>query len=45
MARLKSASLVRDFGTLFGTGTLAGLGDGQLLDRFITRRDEAAFEE
>jgi len=45
MARLKSASLVRDLGALFGTGTLAGLGDGQLLERFIARRDEVAFEE
>ena len=45
MTRLKSASLVRDFGALFGTGTLAGLGDGQLLERFITVRDEVAFEE
>jgi RNA polymerase sigma factor (sigma-70 family) len=29
---------------LFRDGTLAGLGDGQLLDRYRTRRDEAAFE-
>src|SRR5262249_2255067 len=45
MTRLESANLVRDFGTLFGTGTLAALDDGQLLERFITRRDEVAFEE
>src|SRR5262249_45349877 len=45
MTRLKSANLARDFGALFGAGTLAGLGDGPLLDRFIARRDEVAFEE
>ena len=28
---------------LFRDGTLAGLGDGQLLERYRTRRDEAAF--
>src|SRR4051812_34738617 len=31
--------------TLFGPGTLTGLRDGQLLDRFATGHDEAAFEE
>src|SRR5262245_31188666 len=45
MTRLKSASLVRDFGALFGAGTLADLGDGLLLERIVARRDEAAFEE
>jgi RNA polymerase sigma factor (sigma-70 family) len=29
---------------LFGSGTVAGLSEGQLLERFIARRDEAAFE-
>ena len=29
---------------LFRDGTLAGLGDGQLLERYRNRRDEAAFE-
>jgi RNA polymerase sigma factor (sigma-70 family) len=29
---------------LFATGTVAGLTEGQLLDRFATRRDESAFE-
>ncbi|HEX3450811.1 MAG TPA: sigma factor, partial [Isosphaeraceae bacterium] len=28
---------------LYREGTLAGLGDGQLLERYLTRRDEAAF--
>ena len=45
MARFTSANLVRDFRALFGSGTLAGSGDGLLLERFITRRDEVAFEE
>jgi len=37
----------RRLGTLFGAGTATGLTDGQLLDRFASRRDEgaeAAFE-
>src|SRR5215472_17522278 len=29
---------------LYQEGTLAGLGDGQLLERYLTRRDEDAFE-
>ena len=29
---------------LFGGGTVAGLAEGELLERFVTRRDEAAFE-
>ena len=45
MTRFTSANLVRDFRALFGSGTLAGSGDGLLLERFITRRDEVAFEE
>ncbi|MDR3622697.1 MAG: sigma-70 family RNA polymerase sigma factor [Paludisphaera borealis] len=45
MMRLKSANLVRDFGALFGSGTLAGMGDGLLLERFVAHRDEVAFEE
>jgi hypothetical protein len=28
---------------IFGEGTLTGLTDAQLLDRFVTGRDEAAF--
>lgn len=36
----------RELGRLFdsGVGTTAGLGESQLLDRFLERRDEAAFE-
>src|SRR5271163_160225 len=29
---------------LYREGTLSGLGDGQLLERYLTCRDEAAFE-
>ena len=29
---------------LFGQGTAIGLTEGELLERFVTRRDEAAFE-
>jgi RNA polymerase sigma factor (sigma-70 family) len=29
---------------LFGTGTVAGMSESQLLRRYVTRRDEAAFE-
>lgn len=45
MTRLRSRSLVSQFRTLFTGGTLAGLGEGELLDRFIGARDEPAFEE
>lgn len=38
-------TISRDFRTLFGAGALGGLTDGQLLDRFLARREEAAFEE
>jgi RNA polymerase sigma factor (sigma-70 family) len=34
---------VHDLRTLFSLGTVAGLTDGQLLERFATRGDEAAF--
>ena len=43
----RSFSPLRDIQTLFDTGTAAGLSDGQLLERFKSRRDataEAAFE-
>src|SRR5436305_1201857 len=39
-----SGDVARNVGRLFGAGTPAGLSDGQLLDRFLARRDEAAFE-
>jgi RNA polymerase sigma factor (sigma-70 family) len=34
----------RDIQVLFDAGTVAGLSDGQLLDRFVARREEAVFE-
>jgi RNA polymerase sigma factor (sigma-70 family) len=33
-----------DLRTLYDSGALGGLTDGQLLERFVTGRDEAAFE-
>jgi len=44
MARGASGDVIRQVGRLFGEGTLTGLTDSQLLDRFRSRRDEAAFE-
>ncbi len=35
---------VRDLQTLFEVGPLGGLSDGQLLDRFVARREGAVFE-
>ena len=35
------STLLRQFRTLFEAGTVAGLTDGQLLERFLTSRDEA----
>ncbi len=46
MARVASGSLVRQIGTLFEGGSVAGMSDRQLLERFISHRDsgaEAAF--
>ena len=36
--------VLRQIDRLFREGTLGGLGDGQLLERYRTRRDEDAFE-
>ena len=44
MNAIENKAAIHDLRTLFGVGTLAGLSDGQLLDRFVSRRDEAAFE-
>jgi RNA polymerase sigma factor (sigma-70 family) len=41
MPQIRNAGTSPDFRVLFGTGTLAGLTDGQLLERFATRPDEA----
>ena len=35
---------IRELQTLFSEGTLGGLSDGRLLDRFVAQREEAAFE-
>src|SRR3954447_2958890 len=35
---------VRDVQTLFEAGTVVGLSDGQLLDRFVTRQERASIE-
>ena len=35
-------SILRSLETLFGPGSATGLTDGQLLDRFLFRRDEEA---
>jgi hypothetical protein len=43
MAHLASTSLAQQLGALFDGGSAAGLPDRQLLDRFATHRDEAAF--
>ena len=37
-------SAVRDLQTLFEAGSLGGLSDGQLLDRFVAWREGAVFE-
>ncbi len=37
------ATVARQMGRLFEEGTLSGLNEGQLLDRFLERRDESAF--
>ncbi len=46
MARVASGSFVRQIGTLFEGGSISGMSDRQLLERFVARRDstaEAAF--
>ena len=35
---------IRDLQTLFDSGAIGGLPDGQLLERFVATRDGAAFE-
>jgi polysaccharide biosynthesis/export protein len=44
MAGGPSYSTLRDIQTLFETGTVAGMSDGQLLERFQSLRDASAFE-
>ncbi len=45
MYGMGSRSLFGQFRTLFGSGTLSGLGEGALLERFLAQKDETAFEE
>ena len=42
MASTSANDLGRNLGWLFGAGSAAGLSDGELLERFAHRRDEAA---
>ncbi len=44
MASANRADVFQQIDRLYREGTLSGLGDGQLLDRYLTLRDEAAFE-
>jgi zinc protease len=37
-------SIIDSLGRLFDAGTVTGLGEAQLLERFLAHRDEAAFE-
>jgi hypothetical protein len=43
MAERQSVAVIQQFRALLGAGTAAGLEDGQLLERFVDYRDEAAF--
>jgi RNA polymerase sigma factor (sigma-70 family) len=42
MARLRHGAVLRQIQALFDAGTVGGLTDGQLLERFATRNGEAA---
>ena len=44
MASIALGTAFRHLRDLFGAGTAAGLGDGQLLARYADSKDEAAFE-
>ena len=43
MASVRLGAALRQIRGLFEAGTVAGLTDGQLLDLYLTRRDESAF--
>ena len=43
MAHLSTPAIARQLGALFDDGSLVGLSDRQLIERFNHRRDEAAF--
>ena len=44
MASANRGVVFQQIDRLYREGTLSGLGDGQLLERYLTRGDEAAFE-
>jgi DNA-directed RNA polymerase specialized sigma24 family protein len=44
MAVARSDAFLKDLRTLYAVGSIGSVTDGQLLDRFVTCRDEAAFE-
>ncbi|WP_422928062.1 RNA polymerase sigma factor [Singulisphaera sp. PoT] len=44
MTMTRSAAYLRGIERIFGAGTDAGVGDAQLLDRFVAHRDPSAFE-
>ena len=43
MTTMHTGAVLRQIDRLFGTGTVAGLSDAQLLARFRTQHDEGAF--
>jgi len=45
MTTQSSGNLFRHFAVLFEGGSLTGLGEGQLLERFLDHRDDVAFAE
>ncbi len=44
MAAGQLNSLVRQIERLFNSGSVTGMNEGQLLERFVSKRDEAAFQ-
>ena len=42
MAKDRGGAVLHDVRTLFRVGSVAGLTDGQLLERFLARRGESA---
>jgi len=40
----RSSGVIRQFDRLYGQGTVAGLDERMLLERFVSRKDDAAFE-
>ncbi len=44
MARRLNGAVIEQLGRIFGAGTVAGLDEAQLLERFVHKGDEVAFE-